>query len=61
MARWVFLNSRTPSGAREKFWYWIHTRPNDTEDRGGPFFTLAECIDDAAQHGFDEQRLDIAE
>lgn len=54
MARWIFMNSLAPASPAQKFWYWIHTRPDSTEERGGPFATLAECIADARSHGFDE-------
>ncbi|MGE5522463.1 MAG: hypothetical protein ACM3SS_02020 [Rhodospirillaceae bacterium] len=59
MSRWVFLNSRKPSSAAEKCWYWIHTAADDAEERSGPFLTLIECLEDARQHGFDEADIDV--
>lgn len=57
MARWMFVNSRTPSELTHKYWYWVHTTADNSERRGGPFNSLLDCILDAKANGLEESSI----
>lgn len=61
MARWQLIKGASPAHPEGKAWYWVHTYADSSETRGGPFQTLAACIEDAKAHGLDEDSYSIHE